>query len=159
MTELPDDILRAFAELPREREPDPELEERVVRKVFAPRRRWAWGTIVAAAAAAVLLLVIARPGSRPQPVGQTYVLLLSPGPAYRDPPPGHMGERRAEYARWADSLSRLGKLDVGGRLEGEGLTDGLFIIRAANDSDAARIAATCPHIKYQGYIEVRRFIE
>jgi hypothetical protein len=35
----------------------------------------------------------------------------------------------------------------------------LFIIRAANDSDAARIAATCPHIKYRGHIEVRRFIE
>jgi hypothetical protein len=35
----------------------------------------------------------------------------------------------------------------------------LFIIRAANDSDAARIAATCPRIKYRVHIEVRRFIE
>jgi hypothetical protein len=157
MSELPDDIKRALAELPRERQPDPALEDRVVRAVFPPRRRWIW--VGAAVAAAALLLVIANPWSHAPAAGQTYVLLLSEGPAYRPPQPGHMGERRAEYARWADSLARLGKLDLEGRLEGSGTVDGLFIIRAVNDSDAARIAATCPHNKYGGHIETRRFIE
>ena len=158
MSELPDDIRRALAELPRERQPDPALEDRVVRAVLGRPRRWTWA--VAAAAAAALLLIIAHPWSRPPATGQTYLLLLSPGPGYLDPPPGHMDERRAEYARWADSLARLGKLDLGGRLEPPGaVVDGLFIIRAANDSDAARIAATCPHNKYHGQIEIRRFIE
>src|SRR5260370_8240539 len=81
-------------------------------------------------------------------------------PTYLPPPPGHLEERRAVYARWADSLARVGKLDVEGHLEPPGnVVDGLFIIRAANDSDAARIAATCPHIKYRGHIQVRRFLQ
>ena len=162
MTELPDDITRALAELPREREPDPALEDRVVRAVlgggvgWGRRRRWMW---VGAAAAAAALLVITHPWSTAR-AGQTYVLLLSPGSAYLAPPPGQMGARRAEYGRWADSLARLGKLDVEGRLDPPGdVVDGLFIIRAANDSDAARITATCPHTKYRGQIELRRFIE
>jgi hypothetical protein len=112
-----------------------------------------------AAAAAAALLLITHPWS-PATTGETYVLLLSPGPGYLAPPPGHMDERRAEYGRWADSLARIGKLDVEGHLEPPGdVVDGLFIIRAASDSDAARIAATCPHIKYRGHIEVRRFVE
>jgi hypothetical protein len=159
MNELPDDIKRALAELPRERQPDPALEDRVVRAVLGRRRhRWIW--VGAAAAAAAALLVMTRPWSPARATGQTYVLLLSPGPAYLTPAPGHFDERRAEYGRWADSLARLGKLDLEGHLEPPGaIVNGLFIIRAVNDSDAARIAATCPHIKYRGHIEVRRFIE
>ncbi len=159
MSELPDDIRRALAELPRELPPDPTLEERVVRAALGRRRHWMWlGAVVATAAAA--MLVVTHPWSGARATGQRYVLLLSPGPAYLAPPPGQLDERRAEYARWADSLARLGKLDVGGHLEPPGdVVDGLFIIRAANDSDAARIAASCPHIKYRGRIEVRRFVE
>lgn len=158
MSELPDDITRALSELPRERQPDPALEDRVVRAVLRRRRRrWMWAGTAAAAAA---LLVMTHPWSPARAAGQTYVLLLSPGSAYLSPAPGHLDERRAEYARWADSLARLGKLDMEGHLEPPGaVVDGLFIIRAANDSDAARIAATCPHIKYRGHIEVRRFVE
>jgi hypothetical protein len=156
MSELSDDIKRALAALPREEQPDPALEDRVVRVVIGRRRRWIWLSAVAAAAA---LLVLAHPWSRARG-GQTYLLLLSPGPAYLAPPPGQLDERRAEYGRWADSLARLGKLDVEGRLEPPGdIVDGLFIIRAADDADAARIAATCPHNKYRGHIELRRFIE
>jgi hypothetical protein len=114
---------------------------------------------VGVAAVAAALLIMTHPWS-PAPTGQTYVLLLSPGTEYLTPAPGHLEERRSEYARWADSLARLGKLDLEGHLEPPGdIVDGLFIIRAANDADAARIAATCPHIKYRGHIEVRRFVE
>jgi len=159
MTELPNDIARALAELPRELQPDPALEERVVRAVLGRRRPWLWGGAAAAIAAAVLL-VIAHPWSGASAAGQTYVLLLSETPAYLAPPAGHMNERRAEYGRWADSLARLGKLELEGHLDPPGtIVDGIFIIRAANDSDAARIAATCPHNKYRGHIEVRRFVE
>jgi hypothetical protein len=106
------------------------------------------------------LIAMTHPWTPARAAGQTYVLLLSPGSTYLTPQPGRLEERRAEYARWADSLARVGKLDVEGHLEPPGnVVDGLFIIRAANDSDAARIAATCPHIKYRGHIEVRRFIE
>jgi len=159
MSELPDDIKRALAELPRERQPDTSLEDRVVRAVLGRRRHhWIWVGVAAAAAAS--LLVMTHPWSPARATGQTYVLLLSPGPDYLTPAPGHFDERRAEYGRWADSLARLGKLDLEGHLEPPGtVVDGLFIIRASNDSDAARIAATCPHIKYRGHIEVRRFIE
>jgi hypothetical protein len=159
MSELPDDIRRALAELPRERQPDPALEDRVVRAALggARRGRWLWLGVAAVAAA---VLVLTHPWSPSRATGQTYVLLLSPGPDYLAPPPGHGDDRRIEYGRWADSLARLGKLDVEGRLEPPGdVVNGLFIIRAANDSDAARIAATCPHTKYRGHIEVRRFLE
>ncbi len=156
MSELPDDIKRALAALPREQQPDPALEQRVVRAVLGRRQRWMW----TAAAAAAAVLIITHPWSPTRAAGETYVLLLSPGPGYLSPPPGHLEERRAEYGRWADSLARIGKLDVEGHLEPPGdVVDGLFIIRAASDSDAARIAATCPHVKYRGHIEVRRFVE
>jgi hypothetical protein len=159
MIELPDDIARALAELPREREPDPALEDRVVRAVLGRRRPWLWGG-AATAIAAALLLVIAHPWSRARAAGQSYVLLLSPSEGYLTPTPSQLPERQAEYGRWADSLARLGKLEVEGHLEPPGtVIDGIFIIRAANDSDAARIAATCPHNKYRGHIELRRFLE
>jgi len=155
MSELPDEVTRALAELPRELQPDPALEDRVVRAVFVRRHRWMW-----LAAAAAALLVWTHPWSRRHEADQTYVLLLSPGPEYLAPRPGHLEERRAEYGRWADSLARLGKLEAAGHLEPPGaVVDGLFIVRAASDADAARIAATCPHIKYRGHIEVRRFVE
>jgi hypothetical protein len=157
MSELPDDIKRSLAELPRELQPDPALEDRVVRAVFGRRRGWMW---VGLAAAAVAALVMTHPWSPVRDTDQTYVLLLSPGTTYLAPKPGHLEERRAEYGRWADSLARVGKLDLEGHLEPPGdVVDGLFIIRAADDAEAARIAATCPHIKYRGHIEVRRFVE
>lgn len=157
MSELPDDIRRALAELPREREPDPALEDRVARAVLAPRRRWMGLTTLAVAAA--LLLLVTHPWSRADHVGEKYVLLLSEPPGYLQPAPGHMPERQHEYGRWADSLARLGKLDLEGHLEPQAPIDGLFIIRAIDDADAARIAATCPHNKYRGHIDVRRFVE
>src|SRR5215831_6101563 len=157
MSELPQDIKRALAELPRERQPDPALEDRVVRAALGRRALWLW---LGVAAAAVALLVMTHTWSPSSSTSQTYVLLLSPGSAYLAPPPGQLAERRAEYGRWADSLARLGELDVEGRLDPPGdVVNGLFIIRAANDSDAARITATCPHNKYRGQIELRRFIE
>jgi hypothetical protein len=147
-----------------ERPPDPALEERVVRALIAsgdirPRRPWRWPLIAAGAVAAALALLFLAPWS-PRPTRiPTYALLFYDNPGYQHPAPGHVGERIAEYARWADSLDRKGELQVAGRLDGPGEIGGLFIVRVKNQAQADSIAAGSPHAKYGGRIEVRRFIQ
>ena len=151
-------------DLPRERQPDPALKQRVVSTLVAAglvRHRRAWRVWVAAAAA-VVVLAIGVSVFRPRHTlaqGNTYVLLLDEDSTYRPPPAGHGAERRAELARWADSLDAYGKFVRSGRLIGPGSIGGLFMIRAANDSDAVRIAASCPFTKHGGRIEIKRFEE
>lgn len=146
-----------------ERQPDPALEERVVRALKASgdiraRPHWRWAApLIAAAAAAVLLWL--HPWSPPPREGQQYILLLYNNPEFDYPDPAHMQARIAEYARWADSLDRHGELDLEGRLAGRPEIGGLFIVRAKNQAEADSIAASCPHLRYHGRIEVRRFIE
>jgi hypothetical protein len=146
-----------------ERSPDPALEERVVRALIAsgdirPRRRWRWAALAAVGAVAAALVVLLHPWTPAHKSGDAYVLLLHMGPEYRLPAPGHMDERRAEYGRWADSLDRLGELEMAGRLDGSGDVSGLFIVRARDQAEADSIAASSPHGKYGGRTEVRRFI-
>ena len=87
------------------------------------------------------------------------MMLLYNDSTYRWPPPGHETERVAEYGRWADSLEAAGHMERAARLPGPGPLTGMFIVRAASDAEAARIVATCPHLKYGGWIETRRMIE
>jgi hypothetical protein len=146
-----------------ERPPDPGFEERVVRSLIAsgdirPRQRWRWMVPVGAAAAAMLTLLLVHPWTPPQ-IGGEYLFLLHNTPEYQWPPPGHLSDRRAEYGRWADSLDRRGQLRIGGRLEGVGDINGLFIIRAKDQVQADSIAAASPHSRYGGRVEVRPFIE
>jgi len=153
-----------MTDLPREKQPDPALEDRVVAALVAAglvRRRRMWPVWVAAAAAVIVLaigLLVLRP-KHPLAPGHTYVLLLDEDSTYRPAPEGHQAERVAVVARWADSLDALGKIERAGRLEGPSSVGGLFLIRAANDSDAARIAATCPFVQWGGRVEVERFVE
>ncbi len=132
------------------------LEDRVVRALIQageirPRRRSAMWLLAPLAAALVLLFVHNWSAQK----GSPYVFLLHQDSTYRLPPPGHMEERIHEYARWADSVG----VDRGGRLIGPGEITGMFIVRAPSDADADRVAATCPHWKYGGHVEVRRFVE
>jgi hypothetical protein len=83
-----------------------------------------------------------------------------------------------EYTAWAKTIAQsnhmLGgaKLQYDGRLmrriaggidvrdisthdEGEQIA-GYFLIEAANYEEAEKIAASCPHLKYGGVIELRR---
>ncbi len=150
--------------LPRETPPDPALEGRLVSRLVAAgivRRRRAWPVWVAAAAAVVVLAIgvsVWRP--KPTPArGTSYVLLLYVDSTYQSATKEQGATRFSEVVRWADSLEAAGKLERGGHLVGPGPVGGLFLIRAANDSDAARIAATCPFTKYGGRIEVKRFEE
>jgi hypothetical protein len=149
----------------RDRQPDPALEERVVSALVASGlvRRRRSRTPIWLAAAAVLGLAIGfsvwhstRQAVAP---GNTYVLLLYEDSTYHFAPPRRGTERVAELSRWADSLAKLGQLDLGGHLVGSTNPGGLFLIRARSDSDAARIAASCPFLKYGGRVDVRRFIE
>ena len=151
-------------DLPRERQPDPALKQRVVSALVAAglvRRRRVWPAWMAAAAAVVVLAIgvsVVRLRHTLAP-GTTYVLLLYQDSTYRMPPKGHGAERVAEIVRWADSLHAIGKLERGGHLVGPGPIGGMFLIRAQSDADAARIAATCPFTRYGGRQEVKRFEE
>jgi hypothetical protein len=166
---LPPHVQRSLDGLPRELPPDPALEARVVHALIASgdigrarrRPRWPWITVAAVAAAAALVFAVGLPWLRaPRPApGAAYVLLLYEDSTFRHPAPGHGAERVAEYARWADRLAALLKLERGAALAGPGQITGLFIVRAASDADAARLAASCPHTKYSGRVETRRLIE
>ncbi|HEU5358440.1 MAG TPA: YciI family protein [Gemmatimonadales bacterium] len=149
--------------LPRETQPDPALEARVVATLVAAglvRRRRMWPVWVAAAAAIVLTVGVTM--LRPKHMrahDQTYVVLLYEDSTYRPAPAGQDAERVAVLARWGDSLVAAGKFERAGRLRGPGPLGGLFIVRATDDADAARIAASCPFTQWGGHIEVKRFDE
>ena len=155
--------LPPMTNLPREMQPDSALEERVVSRLVVVglvRRRHAWPLWVAAAVAAAIVLAFGvtmfRPKHAPAP-GRTYVVLLYEDSTYRPPPDGNNAPRIAELTRWADSLDTFGKFERAGRVIGPGPLGGLFIIRAADDADAARIAVSCPFRQWGGHIEVKRF--
>ncbi len=149
-------------ELPWERPLDPALKQRVVSTLVAAglvRRRRAWRVWVAAAAAVVVVTIamsVFRP-RHPLTPRSTYVLLLDEDSTYHPAPQGRNGERVAELARWADSLDAAGKFERAGRLVGPGSIGGMFMVRAADDSDAERIAATCPFTQHGGRIVIKRF--
>lgn len=148
--------------LPLEMQPDSALEERVTSAVVAAglvRRRRVWSVWAAAAAAVVVLLVgitTFRPKHALAP-GNTYAVLLYEDPAYKPSPPQVGNVRVQVLSRWADSLNAAGKYISAGRLTGPGPLGGLFMIRATDDADAARIAASCPFRQWGGHVEVKRY--
>ena len=148
--------------LTRDAQPDSALEERIVSTLVAAglvRRRRVWPLWLGAAALIVLsfgVTMFFRPRHTPAQ-GTTYVVLLYEDSTYRPAPAGHDAARVAVIARWADSLDTMGKLERAGRLRGPGPLAGLLIIRAADDADAARIAASCPFTQWGGHVEVKRF--
>src|SRR5690348_1712979 len=96
--------------LPRETQPDPALEERVVSNLVAAglvRRRRRVSPLWLAAAAVVVLAFGVRIFERTPALarGNAYVVLLYEDSTYRPAPAGHNDERVAVLARWADSLA------------------------------------------------------
>ena len=149
-------------DLPKETLPDSALEERVastlVRERGWCRRRRGWVWVVAAAALIVVAFGVAMFRSTHALLqGKAYVVLLYEDSTYRPAPAAHQGERVAVLSRWADSLKTFGEFERAGRLIGPGPLGGLFLIRAADDAEAARIAASCPFTQWGGHVEVKRF--
>lgn len=148
--------------LPLETQPDPALEERVVSTLVAAglvRRRAQWPVWLSAAAAVTLLVYGATMLRPPRAVlhANMYAVLLYEDSTYRPAPPGHDPERVAVIAHWADSLDAVGRYVSAGRLTGPGPLGGMVIVRADDDADAARVAASCPFTQWGGHIEVKRF--
>ena len=177
--------LSELASLPREMEPSPQVEERVVRAlkdrglIAGQRRRpmahW-WQLAAAALIAAAIGWMghgLVEPAERGPVAEREFLLLLSEPEALRTTK--SEAELVQEYRSWAASLvgqNRLvgaGKLESGGRLlrgsvEGErpptagGALDsvtGYFLVRADSWEEALELAASCPHLDYGGEISVR----
>ena len=115
----------------------------------------------------------------------SYMLLLHR--ATERPPqfaatPDAVGKVTREYIDWADRVRALGYLKAGSKLtddpgkilrsgggrvsttdgpfaESKEIVGGYFLISASDYTEACRIAADCPHLKYGSYIEVRQVQE
>ena len=109
-----------------------------------------------------------------------YLLLLHETPAlYADMSPAEMKELVARYSAWAGEMGQAGRLaggekltDDGGRqlslrsgapvavdgpyAEAKDVVGGYFVIKAADDAEAERLAQGCPHLRGGNWIEIRR---
>lgn len=174
---------KAMAALPKQRDPGPEVEDRIVEAlrarglVRARRRPGAWLPFAAAAAGLLLALggyAVGRASSTPaEPSAPRFVLLLLRGEERLPDDASHEAGRVAEYREWARGLARGGRYVSGEKLEdrGERLVSasgpageavptseelrGFFIISAASFEDALSVARRCPHLRYGGAILVR----
>ena len=163
------DALRA---LKQRRDPDPALEDRIVRTLIergALRRgsRRGWLSVAAVAAAFVAGIVLGRllVDTRPQDLAATprFMLLLYENEEFeRD-------DRHAmEYAQWAQDVARGGRFITGAEIDprevslpADGSRDrpealaGYFVIGAEDLPAAVDVARTTPHLKYGGRVAVR----
>lgn len=143
-------------------------------------RAWTFPRAAGALAAAILIGAIGfglgkwqRNAAEISSSRPLFVLFLYDG----DESPGHEKEQVEEYRNWAVHVSQTGRMVSGEKLKYEGrvmrlasggleiggLTGeprnaalgGYFLIAAKNLEEAARIAASCPHLKYGGTIAVR----
>lgn len=184
--------LAALNALPREVQPPPWLEERVVAALPLSRpryrhasRRWMkWGWRAAAFAVAAMLFIggLLVGGRQPKVLsadaeGQWYLLLVREDADFRPPAGVSRAALTREYGAWAKGLSRKGRLVLGERLadsgwllkvgrplaelpvvEARARVSGLFLIRSASEAQALALARSCPHLRYGGWVELRRVI-
>jgi len=160
-------------DLPREVQPPPALERRVIDRLRADglvagqsRRRWLReGT--AAAALALTFVLGWYAGRLPASLsgrGERFLLLLYGGDAA-----GDQADRVQEYSEWARQLGQSGYRVSGEKLgsvsrvvgaAGEEPTSasslgGFFVIEAAGLRDAVEIAEQHPHVRHGGTIIIR----
>ena len=163
-------------------EPPATLENRVLHAMRSRGmiRKTSYLRIAAAIAAAITLFVAGMITDRywpapavPRDPRPQFVLMLYEDSAYETAPPAELPGRIAEYGNWARSLgsqnyvtgqklvesestiSRAGIVGPTPPAPKDGSVAGYFIIRATDAQEAARVAATCPHVKYGGQISVR----
>lgn len=152
------------------------------RGVLRVRRSRLWRTesLGAAIVAGLLLLPLGFLAGRltsgsgsPDPAGKRWMLLLYEDEAFAVAAAGHDHSR--EYQAWAASMRQEGVFVDGSELAdgwvllpdstravpdtltigGTGRPTGYFVIVAPSMADAARLAASSPHAKYDGTIVIR----
>ena len=168
----PVELEEQLRRLPREEAPPRELEERIAGELrtMRPRPRpWLRSVMMAAVVGAAFFGLGFLAGRTPKaapPETPQFALLI------RESPNTLKGNLVEEYSNWARAEARQGRLVGGEKLADRGRIvragsnvaadflrtgelGGFFIVTAENIDAAARIAATCPHLKYGGTIEVR----
>jgi hypothetical protein len=157
------------------------LKSKGLIQMAASSALWTWPRFAGAFAAAIILLGLgfglgkwqSRPSlqSSARPL---FILLLYESEGARE----HEPDKVAEYGRWARTIAQSQQLLAGEKLQydgrllrrvnerlevsaisprGEiGKIAGYFLIQADNYEEAAKIAASCPHLKYGGVIELRQ---
>lgn len=170
----PGELEEQLRNLPREENPPRELEERIAGQLRKMRSRplpWQRSLIMAAVVGAAFFglgFLAGRAPKAPSPATPQFALLV------RESPETLRGTNLVEeYSNWAQSEARQGRLVGGEKLADRGRIvragsnvesnflrtgelGGFFIVKAENIDAATRIAATCPHLKYGGTIEVRK---
>ena len=146
---MPDDELQSFySRLRTTASPPPELEAKIAAAVSHRRPH---RLLYAAAAILLFAAGFAFHAWRVRTPEFTHVLFLSSGPAYR-PGPGRVDE----YRTWARGLRAQDVIIDGVKLKSApSPLSGYFMIRARDLEEAKRIAASCPHVRHGGTIEVR----
>lgn len=169
------DPIHELREYPR---PPADLERRTLAAVRAAgglrqhhARRW----VVAAAAAVIFIAGVGAgrlwPPTQAEVTGRPRYLLLLAGDTVPEVSPG---DRAKEYGEWARSVSvngiyiRGAELAPTARLIGVAAetslgrelatVGGYFIVEASTETEAVRLAESCPHVKYGGVIQVRKLL-
>lgn len=156
------------------------IESESTKEIDMKRIHFTWA--VAAGVLLIVGMVLGRMpaadnagAAKPTDARQQYALMLYEDAAYQAAATDAMPDRVAEYSGWARELAADGTVVAGEKLADSGLLlaalepsaarvpssdvgalAGYFVIRAKDEADAARIAATCPHLKYGGRISLRR---
>ena len=150
-----------------------------VRRRISPWYAWAATILIAALAGSLAGYGLGRHRAEDhavsaltdtRPATPTFLLLFHIDSSFRrGHTPAASAAILADYGRWADRLTRQGTLIGGEKLAdstawfgpapetsaaGDHLA-GFMMIRAKDRAAAADIAATCPHLKYGGRIELR----
>ena len=152
--------------LPRELEPSPELHDRIVAQLGLRRRRGAMLLIAAASIVAGFTAGLLMPHHEraSTPHGREFILFVHDTPSMQTD--GNEPRRIEEYRNWAQQLRARGTMEAGDKLtdditaigpaSGNSSTiGGFFRIVARDRAEAERVARSCPHLKYGGWIELR----
>lgn len=163
-----------LAALPREMAPPAALEERIVgtlRRERLLRGSGSRGWLRLAAGLALFVTgagagaLLHTPASPVAPRGPRYIFLLY-GAATAG---GSELDRVAAYGRWASDVRASGRYITGERLArhavpvpdaasteaGAAEIQGYFVVSAADLTDARRVAADSPHVRFGGRIVIR----
>ena len=155
-----------LSSIPREITPPPELERKIAlelrRQGLLRRRPVALFAVAAAALIAAIAIWQTRPAPPPAP---NYILLLYESPQFS-------GGNREEYGQWARQMQpliaggeELGPTQLAVAGKNTPLPNmvpkltGYFLIDAADDAGAMRVARACPHLRHGGAVVLRKIVQ